>query len=213
MVLRLPGWHDMSVPPEQDRPQDIRAFSEHSHEDVPGLWYVAHTKSRNEKALNNDLARMGMIAYLPLVNRQTRSRRTGRISQSVVPVFPGYLFFKATQEQRYRALTTNRIAKLLAVPEQHQFMAELSRIYRLITTDELFAVVQHIEVGDWGRIVRGPLAGLEGVVSHVAGRWRLSMNVTILGQSVQADVGRDDVERIDPPSWHVTGVSSQAYIL
>jgi transcription termination/antitermination protein NusG len=168
---------------------------------LPGLWYVAHTRARNEKALSQDLARMDIPNYLPLVQRETRSRRTGRISRSTVPVFSGYVFFNATQEQRYQSLTTNRIARLLAVPEQTRFVAELERIHQLILTQEGFSIVQRIGVGDWGRIISGPLQGLEGVIVRCAARWRLSMNVTILGQSVQVDVDRHDVEKMEPPSW------------
>jgi transcription antitermination factor NusG len=169
--------------------------------DLAGLWYVAHTKARNEKALSEDLARMGIPSYLPLVQRETRSRRTRRVSRSTVPVFSGYVFFNATQEQRYQSLTTNRIARVLVVPDQQRFVAELERIARLIATQEGLLVVHKIGVGDWGRIVSGPLQGLEGVITRCAARWRLSMNVTILGQSVQVDVDRQDVEKIDPPAW------------
>ncbi|HOA75614.1 MAG TPA: transcription termination/antitermination NusG family protein [Phycisphaerae bacterium] len=168
---------------------------------LAGQWYVAHTKARNEKALTEDLTRMGIPCYLPLVQRETRSRRTRRISRSTVPVFSGYVFFNATPEQRYQSLTTNRIARVLVVPDQERFVAELERIARLIATQKGFLVVHKIGVGDWGRIVSGPLQGLEGVIVRCAARWRLSMNVTILGQSVQVDVDRQDVEKIDPPAW------------
>ncbi|MBI4579978.1 MAG: UpxY family transcription antiterminator [Planctomycetes bacterium] len=172
--------------------------------DLPGLWYAAHTRARNEKALVEQLLRRRIPNYLPLARRETRSRRTGRISRSLVPVFPGYVFFNATEQQRYQALTTNRIARVLVVADQRQLIAELQRIALLLKTDQDFAVVQRIEVGDWGRIIAGPLRGLEGVVARHAGRWRLSMNVTILGQSANVEVDRDQVERIDPPSWQAT---------
>ncbi|MHC4443441.1 MAG: transcription termination/antitermination NusG family protein [Planctomycetota bacterium] len=72
---------------------------------LPGQWYVAHTRSRNEKALANELQHMKIFNYLPLTPHQTRSPVTRRISRSNLPVFPGYLFFKGTEEQRYRAPT------------------------------------------------------------------------------------------------------------
>lgn len=168
---------------------------------LPGLWYVAHTRARNEKALAADLAHMRIPAYLPLRLHETRSPRTRRITRSVVPVFPGYLFFNATEAQRYQSLTTNRIAKLLIVPEQKQLIAELQRIQTFLQLDQSFSVIQRIEVGQWGRITSGPLQGIEGIVVQCAGRWRLSMNVTILGQSVEVEIDRNQIERIDPPSW------------
>jgi transcription antitermination factor NusG len=193
----------MEVPGSPNR-RILLASDPGEHLDPPptgltGLWYVAHTKARNEKALVTDLSRMGVVSYLPLACRETRSRRTGRISRSQVPVFPGYVFFNADEEQRYKSLTTNRIARILVVPEQGQLVAELQRVHSLLVTHQGFSVTKGIQKGDWGRIVAGPLRGLEGVVVQAAGRWRLSMNVTILGQSVQVEVDRDDVERIDPP--------------
>ena len=168
--------------------------------DVPGDWYVAHTRARNEKALVQDLGRKGIFNYLPLARRETRSQRTGRISRSFVPVFPGYVFLKATEEQRYQTWTTNRVAQILAVLDQGQLVAELRRVHVLLTTRRDFAVMNEIAVGDWGRITAGPLRGLEGVVLRSSSRWRLSMNVTILGQSVQVEVDSANVERIDAPA-------------
>ena len=52
----------------------------------------------------------------------TRSVVSRRMSRSIVPVFPGYLFFLGTDEQRYLALTTNRIANILPVPNQQQLV-------------------------------------------------------------------------------------------
>ena len=45
-----------------------------------------------------------------LTTRVTRSAGKGRISRSLLPVFPGYVFFKGTEDQRVRALTTNRLS-------------------------------------------------------------------------------------------------------
>ena len=66
---------------------------------LPGRWYVAHTKPRQEKLLATSLARFGIYNYLPLRQRVTRSAATRRLSRSLVPVFPGYLFFNGTDEQ------------------------------------------------------------------------------------------------------------------
>ncbi|HOB73959.1 MAG TPA: transcription termination/antitermination NusG family protein [Phycisphaerae bacterium] len=168
--------------------------------DLPGKWYVAHTRSRNEKALATELTRLGVFNYLPLTRRTTRSRTTRRISHSLVPVFPGYLFFNGGEDERYQALRTNRIARVLDVPDQDQLVAELTRIHFLLTHTDVFEVANRLAIGQWGRIISGPLKGLEGVVTRYSGRLRLWMNVTILGQSVHTQVDADNVERIDPPS-------------
>jgi transcription antitermination factor NusG len=169
--------------------------------EVPGQWYVAHTRSRQEKILVTELSRLAVFNYLPLVRRTTRSPNTRRFSRSVVPVFPGYVFFKGTEEQRYIALRTNRVANVLEVPGQEQLLAELVQIQHLLASTDAFAIGRRLKVGDWARIIAGPLQGLEGIVVRHSGRLRLTLNVTILGQSASVEVEHDVVERIEPPDY------------
>jgi transcription antitermination factor NusG len=164
-----------------------------------GKWYVAHTRARNEKSLATELTRLGVSNYLPLTRRTTRSPATQRLSHSQIPVFPGYLFFNGSEDDRYLALRTNRIAKILDVLNQDQLVAELRRIDFLLTQTDTFEVANRLAVGDWGRIVSGPLRGLEGVITWYAGGVRLWINVTILGQTVNTQVDAGLVERTDPP--------------
>lgn len=166
----------------------------------PGRWYVAHTRSRAEKILAKELGRLGIRNYLPLMERTTRSPATRRLSKSIVPVFPGYVFFLGTDQERYRALTTNRIARVLEVPNQKQLVSELIGIQTLLANEQAFQVDSGLAVGKWGRITDGPLQGLEGIITRAEPLWRLTMNVTILGQSVHVEVDGSRVEPIDPPS-------------
>ena len=173
--------------------------------ELPGCWYVAHTRSRHEKILSKELGRLGVFTYLPLIQRVTRSSATSRVSRSMVPVFPGYVFFKGTDEQRYLALTTNRIANVLAVTNQAQLLVELMQVQRLLENTHDLLVANRLSVGEWARIIAGPLCGLEGAITRHAGRLRLAMNVTILGQSVSVEVDQDMVERIDLPAHVESG--------
>jgi len=169
--------------------------------DLRGQWYVAHTRSRNEKALAWELGRLGVFNYLPLCARTTRSPVTRRVSRSMVPVFPGYVFFHGSIEQRYLALRTNRIAQVLNVANQEQFYAELLHVHTLLVSRSDFSVGKRLKVGDWVRIVAGPLQGLEGTIARTSGRWRLHLNVTTLGQCVMVEVDGESVEPIDPPAY------------
>lgn len=198
------GGDDLMCRPENtqptrtsDQPCDLRELTA----DLPGLWYVAHTRSRQEKILSGELTKLGVFNYLPLAERTTRSPATRRLSRSVVPVFPGYVFFKGSEEQRYLALRTNRIANVLEVPGQEQLLSELVHVQHLLASTDEFVIGQRLNVGDCGRITAGALEGLEGIVTRHAGRLRLAMNVTILGQSVSVEVDHEIVERIDPPTY------------
>ena len=170
-------------------------------DDLPGLWWVAHTRPRNEKALALDLRAREIFHYLPLCVRTTRSKNTGRLSRSLVPVFPGYVFLNGSDVQRQQALTTNRIAKTLPVVNQAELAGELRQIQRLLLAKTGFALEPAIEIGEWARVIAGPLEGLEGVVTRRLSRLRLALNVRMLSQSVVVEVSRDLLERIDGPSY------------
>ena len=177
---------------------------------LAGLWWVAHTRSRNEKALAADLKRMAIPHYLPLRRKVTRARRSGRLSQSTVPVFTGYLFFNATESQRYRVLGTNRVAKTLFVHEQEALVSQLRYIHQVLATGMEFEHLYGIQVGQWVRVACGPLRGIEGCVACKLGKARLSINVHTLGQSVMVEVDGNWLETIDAPepisagrSWRV----------
>ena len=64
---------------------------EQSISDFTGVWWVAHTKSRNEKALAHDLIRKDINYFLPMSWKV--HRRRGRKILSLLPLFGGYLFF------------------------------------------------------------------------------------------------------------------------
>lgn len=177
-------------PPEQAIPSGLM-----------GRWWVAHTRPRNEKALALDLRALGVFSYLPLSPRMTHSRNTGRASHSIVPVFPGYVFFNADSEQRRIALTTNRIAGTLEVANQRELIGQLWQIQRLLCSGSEFQWGGALVVGDWVRVVAGTLMGIEGVIAKRLKRSRLALNVQMLAQSVVVEVDRELLERIDGPSF------------
>jgi transcription antitermination factor NusG len=166
---------------------------------LAGTWWVAHTRSRNEKILARELHQLEIFNYLPLKQKMTRSHRTGRKSYSTVPVFAGYIFLNATESQRYRALSTNRVANMLFVAAQEQLVTQLRNVHRVIATDAAFEQFDGIRVGQWVRVVDGPLEGVEGQVVQQLGKLRLAVNVDILGQSVLAEVSAPMLEAIDQP--------------
>lgn len=176
-------------------------------DELAGQWWVAHTRSRNEKALAADLARMDIPHYLPLRRKVTRSRKSGRVSESTVPVFTGYLFFNATESQRYRALATNRVAQTLFVHEQEVLIAQLRYIHQVLATGMEFEHLYGIQVGQWVRVMCGPLTGVEGCVVKKLTKTRLAINVHTLGQSVVVEVDGNWLETIDEPEPIVVGRS------
>ncbi len=98
--------------------------------DFTGLWWVAHTKSRNEKALAQDLVAKNISYFLPMTWKvQRRSHRTLR---SLLPLFSGYLFFCGREAERLELLRTNRVANVIEVKDQEKLLDELVQFERAL---------------------------------------------------------------------------------
>ena len=98
--------------------------------DFEGNWWVAHTKSRNEKALAWQLVNSHVPYFLPMHWKVSKSR--GRTIRSLLPLFPGYLFFCGGEDQRLDVLKTNRAAGLIPVEDQKQLVRELLPIETML---------------------------------------------------------------------------------
>lgn len=166
-----------------------------SPHDSDRQWYVLHTKPRQEKTLADDLARSSIEHFLPLV----RYRRTygGRIRHVEIPLFPGYLFLFGDAPDRQAALRTNRVAKVLEVPDQQRFQTDLGQIHRVVSSDVPVDLYPRLKSGTRCRVTSGTLAGLEGVVIRRKGPWKVFVGVEFLGQSAELEIDPSMLEIID----------------
>lgn len=161
--------------------------------DLQGLWWVAHTKSRNEKALAHDLMAKNISYFLPMTMKV--SRRTHRTFKSMLPLFTGYLFFCGHENDRIELLKTNRVAHLLEVVDQASLTAELQRIEKAIRAGAPLVPHKYLQKGQWCKVIAGPLLGLEGIVVQTKGETRLVLQIDMLGQAASVEIG---VEMIEP---------------
>jgi transcriptional antiterminator RfaH len=150
-------------------------------------WLVAYTKPRQEKALSRELFRHQTPFYLPLV-RKTLYRPRRRLC-SHTPVFAGYVFLFASEAERVRTLTTNRVVRLLQVNDARRLVSDLRQLRQLISSNAPLTVESRLAPGDRVRVRRGPFAGIEGTVLHRRGVTRLLVSVDFLqrGASVEID--------------------------
>jgi len=163
--------------------------------DFPGLWWVAHTKSRNEKALAQDLIRKDISYFLPMTNKVTRRR--GRTMRSLLPLFSGYLFFCGEENQRIELLRTNRVANLIEVKDQEKFLDELSQIEQAIRAGAPLVPYKYIKAGQHCRVTAGPLADLHGIVVRTKSATRLVLQIDMLGQAASVEIDIDMIEVLD----------------
>jgi len=166
--------------------------------DFTGLWWVAHTKSRNEKALAHDLVAKNIRYFLPMTWKvQRRSHRTLR---SLLPLFSGYLFFCGQETERVELLRTNRVANVIIVKDQEKLLKELIQFEQALRAGAPLTPYKYIKAGQRCRVVAGPLLGLEGIVIQIKNVARLLLQIDMLGQAASVEIDIDLIEPIDEPS-------------
>ena len=160
---------------------------------MEGLWWVAHTKSRNEKALAHDLMARNVGYFLPMTWKVRR--QSHRTTKSLLPLFTGYLFFCGDEAGRIELLKTNRVANLIEVSDQDSLVNELARFERALRAGAPMIPHKYLEKGQWCRVVAGPLLGLEGIVVQTRSDTRLVLQIDMLGQAASVEI---DVDMIEP---------------
>ena len=163
--------------------------------DFTGLWWVVHTKSRNEKALAHDLIRKNIGYFLPMSWKVRH--RSGRTIKSLLPLFSGYLFFCGNENQRIELLRTHRVANLIEVMDQQKLLKELSQIEQALRAGTTLAPHKYIKAGQRCQVIAGPLEGLNGIVLKTKTVTRLILQVDMLGQAASVEIDTDMIEVAD----------------
>jgi len=179
---------------ESENPPTIWPEAE-SIRDFTGIWWVAHTKSRNEKALAHDLISKEISYFLPMSWKvQRRSRRTIR---SLLPLFGGYLFFCGQEDERVEIMRTNRVANLIPVENQEKLLDELVQIEQALRTGAPLTPYKYIKAGQRCRVIAGPLIDLQGIAVRAKNSARLVLQVDMLGQAASVELDLDMIEILD----------------
>lgn len=145
------------------------------------LWYVCHTKPKQEFRAAENLERQGYQIWLPQMRAWQRKKSV------LVPMFPRYMFLRPAHEQHSIA----PVRSTLGVFGLVRFGMEPATI-RDPTLQSLrfleqqlreaeFSSFSPFKPGDQVMVVEGPFKGLEGIVSSVA-EVRISVLMTLLGR-------------------------------
>jgi transcriptional antiterminator RfaH len=173
---------DDLLDPESEHPTDRR-------------WRVFYTKPRQEKAICRELLATETPYFLPVERK--RSRKRGRITCSSVPLFVGYVFAYGTEEERVRAVTTNRISRVLDVHSPDQLVYDLRQLHRLIVSGAPLTIESRFASGRRVRVRCGSLAGVEGTVLSRRGGTRLLVAVNFLQQGASVEIEDFLLEPLD----------------
>jgi transcription antitermination factor NusG len=156
---------------------------------------VAHTRARAEKVFAWDLLGREIGYFLPMLDRVTVSG--GKKRRVLLPLFPSYVFFCGSDEDRYTAMTTNRLCQTIEVFDQRKMIEELVAIEKAIRGKAVLDPYPSIVEGQRCRITAGAFKGLEGIVVQRGTTSRIVLQVSILGQGAMMKIEADLLEPVE----------------
>jgi transcription antitermination factor NusG len=160
---------------------------------VDAPWTVAHTRSRQEKALARHLEPLEVAFYLPQYER--RVRRSGRDFVSFIPLFPGYVFLRCDAGARDAVFRSGLVVRLLEVRDQVLLDGELRQLRSLQIAGASLTPYEQLVPGDLVTIADGPFRGHRGRVVREQSGLRLIVSISMLRQSVAVEFDRSCLKR------------------
>ena len=163
--------------------------------ELTGEWWVAHTKSRNEKSLAFDLLARGVDYFLPLVPRTIFSG--GRKRRVLHPLFGGYVFVNGNRDDRLSVFQTERVCNVIEVRDPVALMTTLSAIEKALDNDIAIDAYPFAVVGRKVKVMAGPLTGVVGTIARRNEVERLFLAVEMLGQAVEMMIDTSLLKPVD----------------
>ena len=159
-------------------------------------WYAVKTYSCREFVVAESFASQNIEHYLPVVKE--RRRWSDRVKTIHVPLFRNYLFARAgpLQEELWLIHNTRGVARILGndnvpIPVTTE---EINAVARILKSKTPIKIQYDIQPGQPVKIKSGPLQGLEGYFVKFKGKHCFAIHVSLLGQTVLAEVDCCDVE-------------------
>jgi len=157
-------------------------------------WYAAYTCAHHEKKIDSELRRREVESFLPLYKSVRRWSDRQRIV--TLPLFPGYIFVRIHLHERLRVLQIPGVVSLvgfggLPMPLPDEQMEVLCRGWNEKLNGE---PCPYLKIGRRVRIVRGPLAGAEGVLTRKKGALRVVLSVEAILRSISVEIEATNIE-------------------
>ncbi len=159
-------------------------------------WYAVRTRSNYEKRVSTMLSEKCIEQYLPAYRemRQWKDRR----KLVELPLFPGYLFTRIvdSRESRLSVLCNDGVVAILGSGDSIEPIPdhEIEAVRTMLESRVRCLAHPLLREGAWVRVKRGPLKNMEGLLVRIKGHNRLAISITLLSQSVSAEINASDVQ-------------------
>jgi transcription antitermination factor NusG len=160
-------------------------------------WFALRVRPRRERCVASAARHKGFEEFLPLY--KCLRRWSDRLKVLELPLFPGYVFCRLNEEDRFALLTIPGVVHLVSnggvpMPIDEK---EISAIQAAIRSEIPLEPWHFPEVGERVRLSRGPLAGLDGFLVQTSDHQRIIVGLSVLKRSIAVEADRDWIEPFD----------------
>jgi len=162
-------------------------------------WLAAYVKMHHEKQVRDRLAQMEIENFLP-VQEEIRqwSDRKKKVERVLIPMM---IFVHVDIEEQRTVITHPSILRYLTLRGEHtpaEIPGEQMERFRFMLDHSDSAVsfsTADLQPGEMIRVIKGPLAGLDGELVTVEGKSRIAIRIYQLGCAI-VEIGTSMVEKI-----------------
>jgi transcription antitermination factor NusG len=159
-------------------------------------WYAVYTCANHEKRVAAELQARAVENFLPLYPsvRRWKDRRV-RLD---LPLFPGYVFVRLALCDRMRVVQVPSVVRLVGFGGLPAVLPETDMEIMRAGFSHGPRAEPHpfLTVGRRVRIVDGPFAGLQGILTQKKTGLRVVVSLELIQRSVAVDVDAEDVENV-----------------
>jgi transcription antitermination factor NusG len=161
-------------------------------------WYAIYTNARHEKVVARQLSQRSIESFLPLYRSVHRWKDRRKVVE--LALFPSYVFVRIAIEERLRVLQVPGVVGLVgfdgkfpALPDQ-----EITSLRNGLENHIYAEPHPYLRVGKRVRVIGGPMAGVEGILTRQKDKYRIVLSIDALMRSVALEVDSADLGPLAP---------------
>jgi transcriptional antiterminator NusG len=167
-------------------------ISDHNSIAVPQIpWFALKVRARSEELTAGTLTQKGYETFVPTFQSRKYYHDRNKLVSSAV--FPGYIFCRFEPATRFAVLNTAGVNQIVGfggaiTPIEDD---EIENIKRALTGD--VKCVPYLTAGQRVQVVKGCLAGLEGILIRQESAFRVVVSIKLLQRSISVSIDAQDI--------------------
>lgn len=160
-------------------------------------WYALYTRPRHEKRVDRQLKQKGIESYLPL--RKELRRWSDRKKWVEEPLFRCYVFVRIPLQDYISALQTYGVVRMVSfngrpapIPDE-----QIDAVRRVLEEIKTVEPISYLVIGQKVEVIKGPLAGIRGVLIQKRNQNRLVIAIESIRQGISIEINADEVKPVE----------------